>query len=41
MTNTMMSYVHWYKNFKEEQVGGEFIEEKNFTRDKKNFGEKC
>ena len=33
--NTMISDIFLYKELEEEQVGGEFMEEKNFTRDKK------
>ena len=32
----MTSHIHLYKDEKEEQIGGEFTEEENFTRGKKN-----
>ena len=42
MRNTMTSCIHLYKELEEDQVGGEFIEEKNFRIDKrKNWREKC
>ena len=37
MTNTMMIHIHLYKENVGGQVGGEFTEEKNFTRVKKNW----
>ena len=35
MTNTMTKYIHLYKELEEEQVGEEFMEEKNFTGGKR------
>ena len=31
----MISHIYLYKKLEEEQIGGEFTEEKNFTRTKK------
>ena len=32
MTDTGMNHIHLHKEHKEKQVGGKFMEEKNFTR---------
>ena len=42
MTNSMAIHMHLYKEYEEEQVEGEFMEEYNFTGGKKkNWQEKC